>query len=287
MNRRSFLAAVGLAPALGALAACSGSDNSDGATPGSDSGATEETAPGENIAHRNGGDDVVVKLSYEGGLQGAGAAFLSLPALLITGDRHVYTPAPVSSVSPGPLLAGMLVRTITVTGFQALLAILKRSGLLTPPPDYKGGTNVADAQTTVLTINAGGSSFVHSAYALGADTPESAARRALLDVTTALSDVESTIGEASFSPNQPVVPTKFRLQARVVDQAPISGQQPTIVDWPADTTVPLATAATCVELDAAAVGSLLTSANTNTYFKDAGVVYQLSAVGVLPGDAAC
>jgi hypothetical protein len=288
MNRRSFLAAFGLAPVLAALAACSGSDKSKSPTPGLGSDTTPGSgAPGSDIAHRPGAEDVVVKLSNEGGLAGPGGAFTNVPALLITGDGHVYTPGVPSSIVPGPLLPSVLVRTITESGFQALLAILQRSALVAPPPDYTGAAGVADGQTTVLTINAGGGSFVHSAYALGAASPESAARQKLLDVVNALSDVESTIGEASFTPNQPYVSTKYRVQARVVDQASIASQQPSIVDWPGQTSVPLASAATCADVDAAAVGSLLTDAKQNTYFKDAGVIYQVSAVGVLPGDAAC
>jgi hypothetical protein len=227
----------------------------------------------------------VLKLSYEGGLVAAGAAFANIPAVLVTGDGHVYTQGVDSSIFPGPLVPTVLVRTTTEDGLQALLAILQRAGLLAPPPDYTGGTGVADAATTVVTVNAGGSTFVHSAYALGADQPESVARKSLLDVVTALSDVESAIGEASFTPNQPFVPTAYRVQARVADR--VSTDQASVVDWPGETSEPLASAATCVQVDAAAIGSLLTDAKQNTLFKDAGVIYQLSAVGVLPGDAPC
>ena len=44
---------------------------------------------------------------------------------------------------------------------------------------------------------------------------------------------------------------------------------------------------TCASVDAAAVGDLFASANQLTLFQDAGVVYQLAVIAVLPGDAPC
>ena len=291
MNRRSFLGAAVATPVLAALAAC-GSDSKQATEPTpvpNDGGTVLGSSPSTGVAHPTGARDVVLKLSYEGGFVPAGTAFVNTPALLVSGDGHVYAPAVTPAIFPGPLLPSILVKTITEQGIQRMLNIVSHAGLLATPPDYAGGTGVADAANTVLTINASGGNFVHSAYALGADTPESAPRKALLGVVNVITDVAAAVGEANLGEDQPFVATRYRFQARVVDQSELDSQQPppTIVDWPALTTLPLANATTCAMADAAALGSLLVDAKQNTYFKDGASVYQLSAAGVLPGDSEC
>lgn len=291
MNRRSFLAAAVVTPIVAALAAC-GDDSkaaNEPTTVPNDSGTVAGSTPPTGMDHPAGAQDVVLKLSYEGGFVPAGTAFINTPALLVSGDGHVYTQAVTAAIFPGPLLPSILVKTITEQGVQTVLGIVKNAGLLAAPPDYNGGTGVADAANTVLTINASGGNFVHSAYALGTDTPESAPRQALLSVVNAITDVAGAVGDANVGEDQPFVATSYRLQARAVDQSELDGQQPapTIVDWPASTTLPLATATTCAMVDAAAIGTLLVDAKQNTYFRDGTSVYQLSAAGVLPGDSGC
>lgn len=289
MNRRSFLLAVGATPVLAALAACGDPDSAPVATEPTTPGTTPGTNPPSGIAHPTGADDVVLKISYEGGFVPAGYAFLNTPTLLVSGDGRVFTQGAVPAIFPGPLLPTVLVRTITEDGMQALLGVVKSAGLLTAPPDYAGGEGVADAPNTVLTINADGGSIVHSAYAIGIDNPETPARQKLLDVTTALGDIEKAAGAANLGPDQPFVPTAYRFQARVVDPTELTSQdpEPTVVDWPTESSMALAGATTCARLDAGAVGSLFIDAKQNTYFRDGGIVYQLSVGGVLPGDPAC
>jgi hypothetical protein len=291
MNRRSFLAAAVVAPLLAAVAAC-GDDSKKATEPTplpNDGGTVESLAPTVGIAHPTGAQDAVLKLSYEGGFVPAGTTFVNTPALLVSGDGHVYTPAVTSAIFPGPLLPSILVKTITESGIQRILGIVQKAGLFVTKLDLSGGTGVADASSTVLTINANGKNYVQNAYALGADNPESPARQAMLGAVNIITDVAAAAGEASLGEDQPFVADKYRFQARVVDQTELDSQQPapTIVDWPALTTLPLASAATCAVVNAAAVGSLLVDAKQNTYFKDGDVVYQLAVAGVLPGDPDC
>ena len=276
---------------LAAVAAC-GDDSKKATEPTpvpNDEGTVEGSAPSSGIAHPTGAQDVVLKLSYEGGFVPVGTAFVNTPALLVSGDGHVYTPAVTPAIFPGPLLPSMLVKTITESGIQRMLSIVQKAGLFVTTLDLSGGTGVADASSTVLTINANGKNYVQSAYALGADNPESPSRQALLGAVNIIADVAAAVGEASLGQDQPFVADKYRFQARVVDQAELDSQQPapTIVDWPGLTTLPLSSAATCAVIDAAAVGSLFVDAKQNTYFKDGDIVYQLAAAGVLPGDPDC
>jgi hypothetical protein len=293
MNRRSFLSALVATPVLAAIAACGDPDQqpagTDPTTPETTPGTTPGTGPASGIAHPTGADDVVLKLSYEGGFVPAGFAFVNVPALLVSGDARVFTQAAVPAIFPGPLLPSVLVRTITEQGLQALLGVANDAGLLATPPDYAGGNGVADAQSTVLTISANGGTFAHNAYALGVDNPESPARQTLLGVTTTLGDIEKAAGAASLGPDQSFVPTTYRLQARAIDPSELTSQdvEPAVVDWPVAAVVSLAAATSCARVDAAAVGSLFLDAKQNTYFKEGDIVYQLSVAGVLPGDPAC
>ena len=291
MNRRSFLAAAVVTPVLAAVAACG--DDSKKATEPTPLPSDEGSVPGSGvslgIAHPTGAQDPVLKLSYEGGFVPAGTAFVNTPTLLVSGDGLVYTQAVTPAIFPGPLLPSILVKTITESGIQRMLGIVQKAGLFVTSLDLSGGTGVADASNTVLTINANVHNYVQSAYALGADNPESPARQALLGAVNIISDVAAAVGEANLGEDQPFVAEKYRFQARAVDQVELDSQQPapTIVDWPALTTLPLASAATCAMVNAAAVGSLLVDAKQNTYFKDGDIVYQLAAAGVLPGDPDC
>ncbi|MEP7113414.1 MAG: hypothetical protein ABI862_09130 [Ilumatobacteraceae bacterium] len=296
MNRRSFLSAVVATPFLAALAACGDdqlSSGTDPTTPGTVPGSTPLTIPGTTAAagieHPIGADDVVLKMSYEGGFVPAGYAFVNTPTLLVSGDGRVYTQGVVPAIFPGPLLPTVLVRTITEEGIQSLLAVAQGAGLLATPADYSGGDGIADAPNTVVTLNAAGGSFVHSAYALGIDNPESPARAKLLEVATAFGDIDKAAGAANLGVDEPFVPTAYRFQARVVDPSEITGQDPapSVVDWPATSSMSLAGATTCARLEAGAVGSLFSNAKQNTYFKDGEVVYQLAVAGVLPGDPDC
>ncbi len=294
MNRRTFLAAALVAPVVAALAACGDPDQVPAATtPGTVPDATPETVPGSmpttRISHSTTAQDVVLKLSYEGGFVPAGYAFVNTPTLLVSGDGRVFTQGAIPAIFPGPLLPSVMVRSIDEDGVQALLGIAQADGLLATPPDYTGGDGIADAPNTVVTINAAGGSFVHSGYALGIDSPESPTRAALLDAATKLADLETAAGAANLGTDQPFEAQTYRFQARAIDPTELTNQDPapSVVEWPAATGVSLAAATTCARVEATTVGSLFVDAKQNTYFQEGDVVYQLAVAGVLPGDPPC
>lgn len=300
MNRRSFLSAVAVAPFLAALAACGDPDGSAVGTdptiaatvPVTTPVTTPVTAAPDAIAHPTGADDVVLKLSYEGGFVAPGFAFVNTPTALVSGDGRIFTQGAVPAIYPGPLLPAVLVRTADETAVQALLAIVRDAGLLATPPEYPDLHNIADAPNTVLTISAGGGTFVHSAYALGMGGgdvgAETGARKNLLDAVTKLTDALANPATTG-SGDQPWVPAAYRLMATPVEPSQLGSQDPapTVVDWPATAGVALVDAATCARVDAANVGTLFIDAKQNTYFNDGGVTYQVAVAGVLPGDPAC
>ena len=288
MNRRFFLLSMTVAPIVAVIAACGDPTQQSTSTEPTTPGTTPTTIPA-GLSHPTGADDVVVRLAYEGGFVAPDYLFASIPQLLVSGDGRAFTQGLFPEVYPGPLLPNILVRTINEDGIQLLLGVANAAGLLAPPADYTGGTQIADAPDTVLTINGNGGTFIHSAYALGIDNPETPARARLLDAVTSLSDVELTVGAAKLGTNETFVATTYRLRATATDPSALVGQEPApiVIDWPAATGVSLADAGDCARVDAEAVGSLFIDATQNTYFRDGDIVYHLAVRGVLPGDPAC
>jgi hypothetical protein len=299
MQRRVFLAAMVSAPTLAALLAACGDDSvvSPGAAPdGTSPGTSTTMAVSSRIPYPTGADDVVLRYGYEGGFVAAGTIFISVPTLMVTGDGRVIEPGATTAIYPGALLPSMFERSIDQAGIEALLSAAQKAGMLASPPDYQlpDGIGIADAPDTVLAINANNAQYLHRAYALGmADQPGATtpARKALSDFLASLGNLETLVGKEHLGDPRPLVAQQYRFQAMVVDPATFADPAPTVVPWPAGTGVELkavtAELGTCATVDAAAVGDLFSSANQLTFFEEAGVAYQLSAVAVLPGDAAC
>lgn len=305
MDRRSFLYATVVAPSLAVIvAACGDPAASSSATvPGPPSTTPLPSTPPSTagstgaIAFASGPDDVVVRISQEGGFAPVGALFGRVPDLLVTGDGRVFRPGVQTMIFPGPLLPAISVGSITPIGIDRLLAVAQTNGLLTdPPPEYAGNPQVADVTTTVVDLQTDAGPFHHAAYGLGfvpdgqGDPAKelTPARGQLLTFVNAAQDLTGTVGADQLGVDQVFQPTAYRIQARVTDPAstPVDtdGPQPVVVPWPVDAGVRLADASTCAVGSGAALSAALTAANTLTFFTEDGVTYQVSAVGQLPGD---
>ena len=245
------------------------------------------TAPDAGaIEHPVGADDVVLRIAYEGGFVPQEVAFLNLPTLLVTGDGRLIVQGPIAEIYPGPLLPNLQVRTITEAGIQQLLAMAADHGLLTER-EYTDPTNIADAADTVVEITANGETYRHQAYALGLSgdgTETDELRQALADfVAEATGDW--LYGEnPELGPEQPYTSDTYLVRALEVGD--YQGEiEPTVVDWPADAGVQLATATECAEVPATEVDALFADATQLTFFAEGGVTYQIAAKPQLPGDS--
>ena len=288
LTRRSFVSALLMTPALAAVLAACGDD------------AQVAGTPANSIDHPAGADDMVLRLGYEGGFVPRGYAFVNVPTLLVTANR-VFQQGATTLEYPGKLLPNIMVRSINEAGIQRLLDLAFKASLLETPPDYTAETLVADVPNTVLTVNALGSTFAHSAYALGFNldangNPSSEltpARQRLASFVTAVSDFEAAVGIENLGVIENFEPDTFRFQSRVADATELESldPQPTVVDWPADSGVALADALECGSAPAAKVGAAFAAATQLTYFRDSAndgaTVYAVAAVAMLPGDAAC
>lgn len=285
LSRRTLLLGAIALPSLAALLAACGDPEVD------QSGSTPDTAaPGTGIEHPTGATDAVIRITYEGGYMPAGFAFVNTPSLIVSGDGKAYTPGVMTMEFPGPLVAPITVRTITEEGVQTLLQLASAAGLLATPPEYPRNDMIADAPDTVVTIEAGGSTYVHRAYALGIDANETdPARKVLADFVTAASDLPGTVGAAALGPEAMLEPAAYRFQAMPTDDADLAGidPKPTITEWPESTGVDLGAAASCASALADAVGPTFTAADSNTVFAQGDALYRLAVAPVLPGDPPC
>lgn len=241
--------------------------------------ATSE--PDGGYDHPDGADEVVVRIEQEGGFAPAELIFGRVPTLVVSGDGRQLFPGPQIAIYPGPLLPNIQVADIGEDGIQALLALADDLGLL-QERTYESPDNIADATDTVVTINVGGETYVHRAYALGLENGldetgepiDDGARQQLADF---VAQATSFSGDT-----RAFEPEAFLVRATPVDDLSVYEVEPTVVPWPADVDVELASAE-CVEIDATSIMDTFADANQLTFFEQGDVVYQLAVKPVLPG----
>lgn len=272
---------------LGVAGAACGSDDTEPAAPSSDS--TLPPVGADGYEHPTGADDVVVAYAELGGFTTRQFAFQQTPRVLISGDGRVFSPGAQIAIYPGPLLPAVQVQTITDDGIQDVLAAAEKAGLFAEV-DYTIDSNVADATTATVTISANGETWVHEAYALGAEGPdgiETPQRQALLDFVMQLGALEQLVGEEALGETELFEPTGYAMEAVVVDDLSAYGSdgiEPTVVEWPAEVSVRLADVRECTVVLAPEVGQVLAAANQLTFFDDSGVIYEVLARPGLPGE---
>lgn len=152
-------------------------------------------------------DEVVVQLLVDGGFVPVEAAVRTVPAVTVLGDGTVLTPAAVPAIYPGPAIVPMQQVRIGAAEVDRLVALAADLGLLEAGLDL-GDPPVADAPTTTVTVVAGGTTYVHAAYALGLDARAlgrdvAANRRALQQFVDALHALPP--GEEPWVPDAVVV----------------------------------------------------------------------------------
>lgn len=303
LRRRAPITAV-LAAAVLAVAACGDDTVEPGPAtlpPGTDVPSTDvpstdvpSTNVPDGIQHPDGAGDVVFEYAEVGGFTTREFAFQRIPSLLVSGDGRVFTPGAQIAIYPGPMLPAIQVQTITPEGIQRLLAAARDAGLFADV-DYSEDTNVADATTAQVVINADGSSWTHAAYALGfapfGGDEQSPQRQALSEFLARLGDLPSLVGAENLGEAELFEPEQFVVEALVIDDldALSTDVDPTVVDWPS-TTVRLAdvVASTdlgdCTVVSADEFGGLFSSANQLTFFSEDDRTYQLLVRPALPGD---
>lgn len=283
---RQILPAFAAGALVFALAGCgddsSTADQPDGSTetiapPATAAPTTAAPTPTPGFEHPTGADEVVVEIAYEGGFVPVDAAFGQLPLLLVSGDARQFVLGPQIEIYPQPLLPNVLVSEIGETGIQELLDLAAEHGLLTARA-YERNDQIADAPDTVVRISANGETYEHRAYALGLDTTETGDRaelQAFIEAATA----DLAMDAAEFEPEN------YLIRATPIDDTSGYETEPTLVDWPVESSFLLAGASDCAEVPAGSVHDLFADANQLTFFVQNDVTYQVTVKPQLPGDA--
>jgi hypothetical protein len=285
--------------ALLALVAAACGD--DGADVESGSGAGGDEA-GEGDDGEAGGGDAVPVLLVEvgGGFLPVEVSYQGLPNQVVYADGTVIEPAPQILIYPGPALPALNTYTVTSDALVAIEDAARDAGLDQPDLDY-GEPSVADAGTTQVSVTVDGTTYVHTAYALGIEdgmvdvgiTEEQAANRAALVAFLAeVTNLADLAGPDAVGEAEPYVAERYRLWVRTAAEADAgveSDLDPTDpVAWTVEGVELAAAACIPVEGDAVAdVTALLTDADSLTRFESGGEVWAVLARPVLPHEPTC
>jgi hypothetical protein len=256
---------------------------------------------GGGIAHPTGSDQLVLRWEYQGGFVAPEYTLTRPPSWSLYGDGRLVTEGPMIEIYPGPALPNLLVTRITEDGIQAILQAAKDAGLMNGDASYPYPC-VADAPDTVFTTNAGGTTSVVSATALGdagggaCPNVDTAARKDLADFLAKLGDLASFLPSGSVGTEESYASSEIRIYAMPYDGQPDVPQEP--VAWPL--TTPLdsfgdpqqvgiqdARCGVVTGADLEALMPLLQQANQLTPWTSGGARYRLVVRPLLPDEHGC
>jgi hypothetical protein len=109
-------------------------------------------------------DRVVFRVDGDGGFVAPGTVLGRLPQVVVYADGRVVMAGPQIEIYPGPLMPSLQVRTLTPEALAGLVQLAKDKDLLKDA--HYDVVGIADAVTTVLTLDVDGRVFRVSAYAL-------------------------------------------------------------------------------------------------------------------------
>ena len=230
------------------LAACSASGGAPPSSAGeSTSPPSQEGEQGE-IEHPAGAEPVLV-VEDVGGFVMVDMLATRLPGFVMLGDGRVIMQGMQTLEFPGPALRALMVRTLTESGVQEVLAAVEATNLFTGDLELRGASNfVADATDTVFTLNAGGREATVSVYGLGLLDPsmgnpqgvtsgEIQAHEILSRLRDSLMAIDTEVSADGWETEgwQPYEAEAFRLYVRDVTGEPADGDLPGQVrQWPTE-----------------------------------------------------
>lgn len=254
------------------------------------------------------GDNLVLRMSYSGGMAGPILDSIGFPPFTLVGDGRVIVPGAQIDIFPGPALPAVNVRRLSEAGIQAVLNEVARTALFGTSIKFNGAQNcVMDAGDTVFTLHADGHEVTVSVYGLGTIDPtngcpgvssaEQAAHRSLQRLSERLTTLESWLPASAWAEtsSHPYQPDALRLVVRNADADPPDGSglgNPQL-NWP-DTSDP-ATFGDTVLFDGQRCGvvsgqaaqdwyAALSTANQLTRFVKDDHRYQVTVRFILPDE---
>jgi hypothetical protein len=234
MSTRTALPAAALLIALGAAACTGGAAPSAPASPGSEaSGAPSPAASPveQGIVHPTGADEIVLRLDSTGGFVPVEFIAGGLPSFTLYGDgRVVFQQTGIEPpMREDGVWSGYPLRTAVLSEAQVqelLEFALADGGLAVARPDYQNPL-VADAPTSVFTINAENDSKTVSVVALGMEG-EPGPDTAILKQLNALGERLRDFDQGGSIPSEPYEAPTYR--GVIIEQQGVQGVN--TIAWP-------------------------------------------------------
>lgn len=286
MKARPLAASITL---LLALAACADAPVAPGA--------------GDGIDHGTARNDVLVRVTSEGGFTPIEWTYTNFPIFALYGDGTLVLPGAQIEIYPAPALPAISSRRVEEAGIQAILEEALDT-IATIPGDLNdlGFMQMADVPTTVITVSAGGVDRTIRAYGLaelserpeGMAEEEYRARVRLQELITKLGTLESWLPGGSLGPEAAYEATAARLFVGTYRKVDLP-QEPS--PWPLDRG--LATFGDAADdpglyrcgvvegSDWTAVRDAASRANQLTPWTDAGTKFSILFRPLLPDENGC
>ncbi|MCX8033556.1 MAG: hypothetical protein N3B14_09300 [Thermoleophilia bacterium] len=214
-----------------------GQDGEDTTTaPPIETSSTSSTLP--PISHPTDPTQLVMRISLSEGFVPVQVRLTRVPTFSLYGDGTVIVTGPIVLIYPGPALPNLQAAQISEEIVQAILREAQRVGLFANDVDY-GRPNITDLANTVIDINAGGSRYQSSIYALGMEEGASGLTKEQQRARAAVDDFVAKLSDLSAFTAEPIVWSPYEFTALRVYAAPFDPEawadaevQPDLLDWP-------------------------------------------------------
>ncbi|BCJ74292.1 hypothetical protein CS0771_38360 [Catellatospora sp. IY07-71] len=248
-----------------------------------------------------GGDTVALRIDHAGGFVPPAFNLTRLPEISVYADGRVITQGPVTMIYPPAALPNLQVQRISTGDVQKLVQLAVAAGVGKQGVDY-GTPQVADLPNARFTVTTADGVQRTEVYALmdnmepaaGLTPAQIDARKKLLDLMKAVTDLPTTLGAKAVSASEPYKPVKVAAIATPW-QAPGDGTSagPEIA-WPGPA-LPGASQGEGLNLgcvvaegkDADAVMSAAAQATSLTPWTSGGKSWTVSIRPLLPDETGC
>lgn len=201
-------------------------------------GITTTGPSGDSVIHPTGPDEVILRVDFGSGFVPISYNLTRLPQFTLYGDGTVIVLGPTIAIYPGPALPNLQTTKISEEAVQAILSAAREAGLFSTGVDY-GRPGITDVGTTIITINADGTSYESSIYALGMEADpaltmeQQQARAAISALLGKLQDTQpfETV-ELTWAPYDYSALAIYSVAVNATDLPGPEDVQPNRLEWP-------------------------------------------------------